>query len=317
MSWFRGDDRLHAHRKTRAVLRSHPGKSRDAAPMGLWILAGTWAAQNATVGWAPSEELDRFDDQWEDLAARLVSAGFWWPETRGGEPGFGFVNWEEYNPSPGQSSEDGRYGNHVRWHVKRGIASPDCDLCPRDPGPDSPPDSTPDNPEPSGAIAPRLATRSPNESPSIAQPNPIPTHTQPIPIPLAIGDENDGHTAAHVPARTPATADVPKTPKGTRLPDGWIPARTEANLAAESTHDGPWLSRELERFRDYWAAAAGAKGVKANWDSTWRNWIKTAEDRSPRNNGRPVTAAALTEADWSRWMANAKAADEANERSAS
>lgn len=37
----------------------------------------------------------------------------------------------------------------------------------------------------------------------------------------------------------------------------------------------------------------------------------------PSNNGRPVTAAALTEADWSRWMANAKAADEANERSAS
>ena len=37
----------------------------------------------------------------------------------------------------------------------------------------------------------------------------------------------------------------------------------------------------------------------------------------PSSNGRPVTAAALTEADWSRWMANAIAADEANERNAS
>lgn len=299
MSWFRGDDRLHAHRKTRAVLRSHPDKSRDAAPMGLWVLAGTWAAQNATVGWAPVEELDRWDDDWQDMAARLVDAGFWWPEIRGGEQGFGFVNWEEYNPSAGQPSDSGTYGNHVRWHVKRKMVAEHCEHCP------SEPESVPESPIASGRIAPDIATESGCESHFIAQPNPSPTHTQPIPSPLASADEIEavGSELALVPVRAVAPTKTTTMTKGSRLPEGWVPTRTDANLKAEATHDPAWLRRELERFHDHWAAAAGSKGVKVNWDSTWRNWIKNAEDRTRRTGNQPQTGASLDGNDWSRWSA--------------
>jgi len=27
-------------------------------------------------------------------------------------------------------------------------------------------------------------------------------------------------------------------------------------------------------FRDYWIAQGGAKGRKADWDATWRNWVR-------------------------------------------
>ena len=308
MSWFRGDDRLHSHRKTRHVLKSSPDKKRDSAPMGLWVLAGTWAAQNATVGWVPTEELDRFDDDWEDLAERLVRAEFWWPEQRNGEPGFGFVNWEEYNPSAGQPSDSGTYGNHVRWHVKRNRVAEHCEHCP----------SEPESPDLSGRIAPDIAPESGCESQSIAQPNPIPTHTQPTPIPLASADEFEsfGNELALIPVRATADAVAPTKrvtmTKGSRLPDGWVPARTAANLKAESGHESAWLSRELERFRDHFIGAAGSRGVKSNWDSTWRNWIRTAEDRAPRTNGRPRTAAAMTDTDWNAHMENAKHRDERN-----
>lgn len=33
---------------------------------------------------------------------------------------------------------------------------------------------------------------------------------------------------------------------------------------------------ELEKFRDYWSAQPGQKGVKTDWPATWRNWARRA-----------------------------------------
>lgn len=167
--WVKIDDKLHAHRKTRKITTSDADKRRDAAPMGLWLLAASWAGQNnPAMGWVPEHELDRWDDDWEALAQRLVKAGFWWPEQHEDEPGFGFVDWADYNPANG-SSESGTFGNHVRWHVKRQIVEPGCEHCPVEPpdhegiAPESPPDIAPES---GGDIAP--------ESRNIALPEPEP-----------------------------------------------------------------------------------------------------------------------------------------------
>ena len=131
--WMKIDDGLHNHRKTRAVTKSHATKTRDAAPMGLWVLAGSWAGQNGTEGWVPEDELDRWDDDWRTLMARLVKAGYWWPQERDGEPGFGFVDWHDYNDPADSASKAGTFGNHVRWHVNEGKVEPECQHCPREP----------------------------------------------------------------------------------------------------------------------------------------------------------------------------------------
>jgi hypothetical protein len=178
--WMKIDDRMHAHRKTRALTRSHTDKSRDAAPMGLWVLAGSWASQNATDGWVPASELDRWDDDWEPLARRLVRSGYWWPEEHDGEPGYGFNDWQEWN-SPA-ASESGVFGNHVRWHVKKGVVKPDCEHCPTEPeGPEEPEFTS----GPSGASRPDIA---PDDRPDIGSgiaPNrlPVPVPTRPDPDP--------------------------------------------------------------------------------------------------------------------------------------
>jgi uncharacterized protein YdaU (DUF1376 family) len=41
---------------------------------------------------------------------------------------------------------------------------------------------------------------------------------------------------------------------------------------------------ELEKFRDYWIAQPGQKGVKTDWDATWRNWIRRAAERTPQRS---------------------------------
>ena len=130
--WMRVDDGLHAHRKTRTVTKSHDEKRRDAAPMGLWVLAGSWSGRNNQDGWVPCDELDRFDDEWEPLAARLVDSGFWWPEERNGEDGYGFNDWGEWNNPTGPSAS-GTFGNHVRWHEKKGVVKDGCEHCPQEP----------------------------------------------------------------------------------------------------------------------------------------------------------------------------------------
>ena len=170
--WVKIDDQMHNHRKTRHVLRSEDGKRRDVAPMGLWMLAASWAGQNSPDGWVPVDELDRWDDDWEPLAERLVAAGYWWPEERNDEPGFGLVSWQEYNPSTG-ASDSGAYGNHQRWHVNRGIVAPECSLCPKEP--------VPDEGGSSGGIAPRFPEDIRPDSEIIALPDPNPTRTRPEP----------------------------------------------------------------------------------------------------------------------------------------
>lgn len=164
--WMKIDDGLHAHRKTRAVTKSDASKRRDAAPMGLWVLAGSWAAQNRTDGWVPADELDRWDEDWQTLVRRLVAADYWWPAERNGEPGYGFRDWHDYNDPADMASKSGTYGNHVRWHVNESKVDPACEHCPKEPdepedigfiggrsGGDSHPDSGGESRSPSGAIA--------------------------------------------------------------------------------------------------------------------------------------------------------------------
>jgi uncharacterized protein YdaU (DUF1376 family) len=71
---------------------------------------------------------------------------------------------------------------------------------------------------------------------------------------------------------------VPKK-RGCRLPDDWEPdeifARQEGMSASQ-------ISREADKFRDYWRGQPGQRGVKLDWQATWRNWVrKAAGDSRP------------------------------------
>jgi hypothetical protein len=44
-------------------------------------------------------------------------------------------------------------------------------------------------------------------------------------------------------------------------------------------------------FRDYWIAQPGQKGIKLDWESTWRNWVR--RQRAGKPNGQSKTMQAL------------------------
>ncbi len=67
----------------------------------------------------------------------------------------------------------------------------------------------------------------------------------------------------------------PPTGKGTRLPPDWVPLE---HLD---------LKNEIAKFKDYWAAQPGLRGVKSDWNATWRNWIRRAKEINPASLDRP------------------------------
>ena len=69
------------------------------------------------------------------------------------------------------------------------------------------------------------------------------------------------------------SASPPKSPRGTalradcELPDDWKAwaERERPDLDAANVADS---------FRDYWTAKPGKDGRKADWQATWRNWVR-------------------------------------------
>lgn len=62
--------------------------------------------------------------------------------------------------------------------------------------------------------------------------------------------------------------------RGSRLPPDWsLPDDWRAWAESEGLTRAA-IDRQAEQFADYWHGAAGAKGRKADWFATWRNWIR-------------------------------------------
>ncbi|MBK8160860.1 MAG: helix-turn-helix domain-containing protein [Rhodospirillaceae bacterium] len=82
-----------------------------------------------------------------------------------------------------------------------------------------------------------------------------------------------------------------KATRGSRLPDDWTPGEVGAAFARELGLDP---NRVFASFRDFWLGAAGAKGVKADWPATWRNWCRKEAERRPGGaQGRPDRSSVL------------------------
>ncbi len=91
-----------------------------------------------------------------------------------------------------------------------------------------------------------------------------------------------------VPVRNPTPDSRLQTPdsttseraraRGTRLPPDWSPDPDGLAFAEQQGLRNGRAQAELARFRDYWTAQPGQKGVKADWTATWRNWVRRAAE---------------------------------------
>jgi hypothetical protein len=106
------------------------------------------------------------------------------------------------------------------------------------------------------------------------------------------GSEEVRLTPSHpipVPSQSPE-----KSTRGTRLPDSWEPSTDLLEWArAERSDIDP--AKEADTFRDYWMSQPGQKGVKADWDRTFKNWIRNARGRGGSKSGPVMPADRLAQ----------------------
>lgn len=64
--------------------------------------------------------------------------------------------------------------------------------------------------------------------------------------------------------------------RGTRLSPDWKLPMDWGNWALQEKQGctSEDIRKCAERFKDYWISVAGAKGVKADWQATWRTWVR-------------------------------------------
>jgi uncharacterized protein YdaU (DUF1376 family) len=82
------------------------------------------------------------------------------------------------------------------------------------------------------------------------------------------------HTHTHSSKEREAKASPKKC--GNRILEGWVLPREWGLWAVEQGMDELSVRREADRFGDYWRSCPGQKGVKLDWQATWRNWIRKA-----------------------------------------
>ena len=80
---------------------------------------------------------------------------------------------------------------------------------------------------------------------------------------------------------------IKENKRGSRLPQDWFLTKAMGDWATQERPDLD-VRQVAEQFKDYWVAQAGQKGVKLDWDATWRNWVRNtkAVKANPYDIGR-------------------------------
>jgi hypothetical protein len=69
--------------------------------------------------------------------------------------------------------------------------------------------------------------------------------------------------------------------RGTRLPADLMLSTDWISFCRKERSD-LFPEKVFEEFKDYWTAQPGQKGVKTDWDATWRNWVR--RQNAPKNS---------------------------------
>ncbi len=231
MPWFKVDDSFHSHPKT---LAASPGA------LGLWVVAGSWAAANPDDGFVPAHVLRRLLPDSESLADELVSLRLW-VKARGG---YKFHDWNDVQPSREEVTKVRRAARERQANRRRRLAGIGAT-------------ETPETESPQVDTQP--VTRDTGVTHTVTSQGRHSTPTRPDPTrPLEVAE----------------ATSRPRS-RGSRLPEDWTLPDTDRQWALR---EKPGLDVDLEaaKFRDYWVGRSGKDATKLDWTATWRNWVRNA-----------------------------------------
>jgi uncharacterized protein YdaU (DUF1376 family) len=82
------------------------------------------------------------------------------------------------------------------------------------------------------------------------------------------------HSSEPEPEVRKREANASHKSKGARLSQDWILPKQWGEWALAEGWTDEDIRAQAARFRDYWVAIPGQRGVKLDWLATWRNWMR-------------------------------------------
>lgn len=89
---------------------------------------------------------------------------------------------------------------------------------------------------------------------------------------------------------------VSQNARGSRLPDDFVPNETCERIARELNFTNRDWRECLDEFRDYWKGVPGSRGVKSDWQATFRNAIRSFKRRNGNGKATPIRGNSLDDA---------------------
>ena len=75
--------------------------------------------------------------------------------------------------------------------------------------------------------------------------------------------------------------------RGSRLKEDWKPSDELIEWAKRERPDLE-IQKTVDVFVDYWVSASGSKGVKNDWDRTFKNWVRNQHQSNNKQTGRSI-----------------------------
>lgn len=111
VTWFKVDDKFHSHAKRHAATGTKP-----LTPLELWLVAGSWAADQLTDGFIPTTMIRALGST-PSSAKKLVEIGLWESE----DGGWRFHDWPDHQPTKESvlAKRDAEAERKAAWRAKR------------------------------------------------------------------------------------------------------------------------------------------------------------------------------------------------------
>lgn len=103
----------------------------------------------------------------------------------------------------------------------------------------------------------------------------------------ALPTQSDSNATQDTIPNTQDTKHIKENKRGSRLTQDWFLTKSMGEWALQERPDID-VRQVAEQFKDYWIAQPGQKGVKLDWDATWRNWVRNTKalKANPADIGR-------------------------------
>jgi len=218
--------------------------------IGLWTRAGSWSAHQLTEGFVPAAIVSSLGTTTQ--AQRLVAVGLWLEV----EGGYLFHEWtaDGRNPTREQVLERRRKDREKKEDARRKAREKTAN--PRTPQVED------DSPQGTGE----------------GHPEGLPSG-----VPEGVGSTTP---LPSTPSKEDSLRSSSPRKRGHRLPGDFTVSAEMVSWARENAPDVDGRTA-TEAFKDHFRSAPGQKGVKLDWTATWRNWMRTEQQKIQRR--RPST----------------------------